>query len=522
MSWARQRTWIASSPKGGSRLESNRPADSLSGVHGSQICGPEGLDLVVRISESGWPFQGSVQAAAFRTSPWRMQILATRGGAGGTSGTEVTGADESVSSKGWLAFAIGLSMALSSLPELRPAIGGATLHPYLLVVALSGAVLIGKPTTASIGVGGWGWVLILLILVPDLLITSALSAKLLAKWLAVAATFMVTGRLCQRQADFRMGAYGVALAVAFIAARGVALYGAGTEYEMNALPGVANRNAFAPWAGSAFAMAIPFILSKRIPKSHVVLLSACVLVAAIPIVLALSRGGWIILLAGAYPLVRRMSARSILLSALASLLIMRTIQQYQFQDRLENRYIDLRQGTASDERRRDLVAEGFDVFLANPMFGVGISRVPFHLADPVFGPTESHNLFIDFLAGTGVVGSAGLLFVAIRLLRNRKAAVQAGAGAKCGEAAVIVPLLLGLIVISGMTSNEVLYYPPIVFGLAAANSVLCASGRNAEQRRRASKQGDATIGVLSPRFPLAQQPASESRSLIQNQVAESW
>lgn len=416
------------------------------------------------------------------TSPWHRVRPSSFPAIAGLEAASGAG----ISWKGWWAFSIALSMALSSIEELRPVIAGAAVHPYLIVVGLAGLALVAKNAAASEGLGGWGPLLVFVIIAPDAYFASTLSTKLVAKWIGVAATFIVVERLCQRPADFRAGVFGVAIAVAFIAARGLFLYGGVEHYYVNVMAGLGSRNAFNPWAGSAFAMAIPYVLSKQLPRWQVILLSACIVVASVPLVLSLSRGGWVILLSALYPLVRRLNARSVLLAVIAGLVLLRIVERYQFEDRLERRYEDFVRGTASDERRRDLVDEGFDVFLHNPVLGVGLSQVPLHLADPLFGPTESHNLFIDFLAGTGMLGSGCLLATAYRLLKNRTAAIRAGTLERDLEVENVVPMLLGLILIAGMTSNEVLYYPPIVFGLAAANGVLCAAAREGASIRRLS------------------------------------
>jgi O-antigen ligase len=311
-------------------------------------------------------------------------------------------------------------------------------------------------------------------LVPDYIMAGGLFPKLVAKWVAVGLTFFVVGRLTSRRADFGMAATGLVIAVAAIGVRGLMLFGPEHDAYVNPMRHVASRNAFAVWAGCAFAMGIPELLVEKISRYRQILLGFGLVVIAVPLILTLSRGGWPILALALIPLLRRMNLRAAIFTAIAAFTILRVVESYGFGERLERRYADLREGTQSDERRLELIEQGMRLFLDNPIWGVGISLVPDYLADPVFGPTESHNQLIDLLAGTGVLGTGAFLIVGSRIVWNRRRAVQAGIEKVAPEVTNIPLMMIGLLIVTGATSNEVFFCPAFIFALSAANGLLCS------------------------------------------------
>ncbi len=389
---------------------------------------------------------------------------------------------------GWLLLLLGLSLFGSAVPEARPRLGGLSVHPYLPVLLVAALpALLGRPDPAvHRGFSGAG-LGILLGVVLSFLINGDLghAPGTLVKFATVGLTFEVTARLVRNEADVRWGIYGLVTGVALIALRGLVLYRLEPRYYINVMQGIGSRNAYSLWTIAPIALCMWFIASPALGRRMKALPVIGMVLIAVPQVLSLSRSGWLMIVAtvGGVLALRR-SGRAVIAVVVLGLAVQAGVESFGFADKMQSRMEDLRSGTESDSVRGSLVLEGLSIFAHHPLFGVSGHRLEQELGRALRqGPTDSHNLYVDLLAGFGLVTTLPLLLCVLMMLHRGWLAASWGRG-RGAEYAGVLPLMVVLVAMRGMTANEILYNPSVTIGLAlvfaAANLAI------AERRRRAA------------------------------------
>jgi O-antigen ligase len=385
--------------------------------------------------------------------------------------------DQRATTGGYLAFLIGLSFFLSAIPGARPEIAGLSVHPYLLllVAALPWAVAPRNRTVLQRGLGGAGVLLLL-----GLLIATFGSEHLRAglqiyiKWLTVGLTFFVLERLISTVKDFRLAAYGVITGITLIALRGLYLYRLEPTYYLELLPGVGSRNVFSLWTVTPMVFALLIFSSATAGRKAKLLMVASVIMLMVPQVLTLSRSGWLLIAAIFFLVfVTRFRLRMILPLVLGGLVLQLAIDQLGFGERVEMRLEDLRTGTASDSLRKEIIFEGLELFVRNPLVGVSQADLPYEMGRLLHHPpTSSHNLIVDLLAGTGLIGVLPFALCALFLARRWRSTLHRGHFSGEVDLRRVLPILVVALGVRSLTSDEILFCPAIIFGLGAAYGLI--------------------------------------------------
>ena len=155
---------------------------------------------------------------------------------------------------------------------------------------------------------------------------------------------------------------------------------------------------------------------------------------------------------------------------------------------------------------------GLQVFIENPLFGASIPQLTEILGQELLGVyrVSSHNLFIDLLAGTGLVGTLPFLMCTIRIfipwtkLRNVDES-------SWKSTARYLPILMIIIGIGSLFSNEILFCPSVIIGLA-----ICFSSANhalAESHHRQGSEEDIRPNLTpsTRSLPLHLEGATQAR-----------
>lgn len=396
---------------------------------------------------------------------------------------------------GWFLFLLGASFYMSALPGFRPQVVGLSLHPYIAVLAVAAlpAMFVRPKVHINNSLGGWGILLVVGVGLSFLVNGEPMDGVgRVAKWGTVAVTFWVATRLVRSEADVRWGAAGLVLGVTAIAVRGMLIHRLDPRYYVDVMRGIGSRNAFSLWTLAPVALAMWFIASSHIKRTWKVLALFGLTTMVVPQVLSLSRSGWLMIVATvAMVLAMRRSFRGVVAVLIVGAVLNYGVQELDFGERVERRFNDLRSGTKSDNLRGGLMVAGATLFFENPAFGVSPTRLSAQLGRALRqGPTDSHNLAIDMLAGMGLVGTLPLLFIGLIMFRRWLTARRMGYG-PTRDFASLLPILLALFCMRGMTASGVVYNPAVVIGFAlafgAANLAIARGQAQAKAIRAARK-----------------------------------
>ncbi|MCB1057417.1 MAG: O-antigen ligase family protein, partial [Acidobacteria bacterium] len=325
------------------------------------------------------------------------------------------------------------------------------------------------------GLGGAGVAFLISLLVSTLAADHLEAAfQLYVKWATVGVTFFVVERLILTVRDFVLASYGLILGVALIALRGLYIYRLEPTYYVEVLPGVGSRNVFSLWTLAPLALALLLFSSHRTSRRAKLLMLVAVISLIVPQVLSLSRSGWM-LVAATFLMVfaTRLNLRVIVGLLIAMVALQLAIERLGFEEKIGSRIEDLRYGTSSDSLRGNLISDGLQVFFDHPLVGVSQADLPFELGQDLFrNATSTHNLIIDLLGGTGMLGTVPFLLCILILYRRWRGSRRAGWFAARPELTRALPIIVAAIALRSLTSDEILFCPAIVFGLASTYGLL--------------------------------------------------
>lgn len=380
--------------------------------------------------------------------------------------------DQRATRGGQLAFLIGASMFLSSLPGARPEVAGLSVHPYLLLTLAALPVALGVRNRGLLRRGlGWTGFLFLGGLLISTVTAEHLSVafQIYIKWATVGLTFFVVERLILTTRDFLLAAYGLVLGISLIALRGLYLYRLEPTYYVEVLPGVGSRNVYSLWTLAPLALALLLFSSHSLSRRARLLMLASVIILIVPQVLSLSRSGWM-LIAAIFLMVfaARLNLRVLVGLMVAILVLQLSIEKLGFEERVGSRLEDLRAGTSSDSLRGSLIFDGLQVFFDHPILGVSQADLPYELGQDLFrNATSTHNLLIDLLGGTGMLGTLPFFLCLLVLFQRWRSGNRAGWFAGRPELIRALPIIVAATALRSLTSDEILFCPSIVFGLAS-------------------------------------------------------
>jgi O-antigen ligase len=369
---------------------------------------------------------------------------------------------------GYLLLILGLSLFGSAIPDARPKVMGLLLHPYVFVLLLVAPVALFLPRTrARRGLGGAGIALMVGIVV-SFVGNAELESSVhhFAKWGAVGLTFWATLFLVRTVADVRLALVGLIGSVAAIGVRGLFLHTEDPRYYVDVMPQIGSRNVYSMWTLAPLAYAFWISISSRFRLHGRALALAAQAAIIVPQVLSLSRSAWVNIIATVGLILgMRRSLAAVVFVVMMAFALSVVADGLGFGEKISDPFETEK---ASDQDRTDLVLAGIVVFLENPVFGVSLDRLPVELGKAIGElPIDSHNFAIEMLAGTGLVGTIPLLVCVLLMAARWRRAAALGAG-PAADYVGIMPVLITLAALRGMTSNEIIYNPAVVMGFAIA------------------------------------------------------
>jgi len=198
-----------------------------------------------------------------------------------------------------------------------------------------------------------------------------------------------------------------------------------------------------------------------------------VVVMGLTQLMSLSRtGSGLLPLSVIFVLLARRSFRPAIVATVLSIFLFAGVQYFDFSLRIQDRLTTVTQGgTTSDGMRKDIIFKGIEIFSENPIFGVSSHRLSVQLGQALRDGAglSSHNLFIELLAGNGLVTTIAFLMCGLILLKRWRAARNTGQYS-WSEYADIQPVLVLLVMARAFTADEVIYCPAVMMGLALAFS----------------------------------------------------
>ena len=374
---------------------------------------------------------------------------------------------------------IGASSFLSALPNLRFGISGLSLHPYLPILALLCLVLLITRPKVSIShrLGSWD-ILFLIAIVCSAFVNEETRYlhKEVAKWSTMFITFYAISYGVRTTGDKNYAIGGLVAGVSLIGIRGLILFQTSGSSFVSPLESIGSRNSFGIWVIAPLGFCLWFFTepsSRRKIKLASLLGAASLLV---PLLFTLSRSSVLIAATnGAFVLGLRRSFRTMLMLAILFTGLSFAMLEFEFVSSFSARMNTIQEGgTESDSLRFDIIILGLQVFMENPLFGASIPLLSEILGQELLGVhrVSSHNLFIDLLAGTGLVASLPLLMCTIRLFIPWTKLKYAD-DSPWKSTAGYFPAFMILIAINSVFSNEVLFCPSVIIGLA-----ICFSSSN--------------------------------------------
>ena len=395
---------------------------------------------------------------------------------------------------GYIMCLIGVSTFLSALPDLRFGIGGLSLHPYLPILAILCFVLFLSRPKVSISqrLGSWD-ILFLIAIICSALVNeeTRFLHKQLAKWSTMFITFYAISYGIRTTGDKNYAIWGLVAGVSLIGIRAlIAFQTSGGSY-VHPLPSIGSRNTYSYWTMAPLGFCLWAFTDEKASKVTKLFSLFGAASMLITLILTLSRSSVLVAAVnGAMVLWLRRSFRALIFLILVSISLSVLMFELDFISNFSGRMNTIEEGgTESDSLRLDFIVTGLSVFIENPLFGVSVPRLSEILGQELLGTFQvsSHNLFIDLLAGTGLMASLPLFMCAIRILipwtklRNVD-------DSPWKSTARYLPILMVIVGVGSLFSNEIIFCPSVIIGLA-----ICFSSSNhalAIPSRRQSSEED--------------------------------
>jgi hypothetical protein len=387
-----------------------------------------------------------------------------------------------LSINGVLLFATSFLVMTSGFASLRADIGGLSLHPYLVPVAIAfPLVVVMRLQNFPIRV------LVALVIFSGMYVFSAfngsnVSLSEVLKISSAMVSIVVCALLVRSRKDFVAGAVGLSLAIALLAIKGIQTSGVGGVEVMES----ANRNSYSLYALPAVLLSGFIVLQPRMASAPIKAILTAFTVATLgAIFMSANRSGYVgaVLIGGMLFWDRRgkgliyVGALAVAIAAWILLAGRTTV--------LNERLNQTVHGTKSDTMRRNLFQTCVEIGLENPIIGVSPQALSAELQHRLGGEAfESHNAFAHVIAASGLICFSALLAVGWTLWNWKPSGSMkiGGKGDPLREARYLLRMFVILWFVRGNFTREILYNPSftIALGLAIGYCVLVEATRNDE------------------------------------------
>ncbi len=404
---------------------------------------------------------------------------------------------------GLLLFLIGLLVVASGFQSLRPDVGGLSLHPYLIPVAVA-LPLAFMARLHLIPVRVLAAMAIFYGLYFFSVFNGSLAIGEIFKMGGALATILVCACWCGAAA-ISWPALGLSLAVAVLASRS---FQAEVASGVETIEG-ANRNSYSLFALPAVLLAGYILLNfQSVPIVIKWLLAACLIPSVAAIFMGANRSGYIGVVIVAFMLFWQRRARGLIvlgaIGAMVALLVLRFGDTSVLDERLRQTV----EGNKSDNLRKEILLICFQIGLENPLIGVSPQRIQLEIGrrlSVVFNEQrviDSHNVFAHLFAASGMICFASLFYLGWILWtwRPRDNSPIGGKEDPLNAARGLLRMTVVLWAVRGLFTREVLYNPSfnIALGLAIGLCLLAETAREpaANAAPLPAGAGEAGPGVL--------------------------
>jgi hypothetical protein len=401
-----------------------------------------------------------------------------------------------VSLTGVLLFVTSLLVVASGYTSLRPDVMGLALHPYLVPVALA------LPFVVMARIVEFPVRILVAILVFTFMYSFSLVNGVsvgvgeIFKTCSGVVTIVTCALLVRRRGDFVIGALGLSIAIALLAARGLQEE---TKMGVDAMQG-ANKNSYSLFALPAILLAGYICLRmEKVPTLVKGMFIACSLPALAAIFMSGNRSGYLGAALIGFMLFWDRRGRGMLLVGAITAAVAIGIVQFGSTAVLDQRIKQTMEGNKSDEHRLAILAACLQIGLENPIIGISPQVLPFELGRRTsvvhhLNVIEAHNIFAHVFAASGMICFAALLGVGWTMWN-----LKARGGGKIGrddplrDARKLMRMMVVLWVVRGMFTREILYNPS--FNIALGLTIgLCMLAQVARQHAMADDK-KSTAGI---------------------------
>jgi O-antigen ligase len=364
---------------------------------------------------------------------------------------------------------MGLLIAASSNPSLRPHLFGLALHPYVVVLVLLLPFTLRDLRTIPahiLALGVLFTALCALAMIDDPLFSSEL-----VKLATAALTVLASALAVRNEKDLIAAVFALMIGTSIIAVAGflTGTTSAETLAGMNFMEGIGDKNAFSLYALPAILLGGYLFSALALPWRSRLLLAVGTSFLALAIFMTANRSGWlgvfliVVMLVG-----HRFRLRTALFATALLAIVYFLATRSDAAAMIENRIDQTRDGYSSDDLRKDLLTNAVAIGVENPALGVGPTRLAFQLArrtNAEMRVVDTHNVFGYIVGAFGLPASA--VFVALTaslcLLSFRRRPSPLSRSAQ-----TLTRMMIVLWVVRGMFSREILYAPTMCMGLGLA------------------------------------------------------
>lgn len=406
---------------------------------------------------------------------------------------------DGVTVTGVLAFLCSFLVVGSGFQALRPEFMGLSVHPYLALI------LVLFPLAAMARISEFPpRILFAMTVFYGMYFFSIFNGRSLPlgevfKGAASVCTVITMALLVRRRGDFVAGALGLIIAMALLSVRGL------NEdlYKQSEIIQGTNKNSYSLFALPAVLMAGYAVLRyEKLPIVIKAVLAGCTIPVLAVIFMGANRSGYLGSALVGLMLFWDRRGKGILLVGVVALAVGYWVAQKGAGEELVNRWNQTLSGTRSDQYRLDVLIACFQIGIDNPILGVSPQQLPKTIGTYTslkhhWSHIESHNVFAQIFAGSGLICFAGLMAVGW-MLWNWKPADGSKITSKDDPlyaARSLLRMVVLLWCVRGFFTREVMYNPSfnMALGLAIGLCILAEKSRGLSPPANASSPAGRPI-----------------------------
>ncbi len=410
---------------------------------------------------------------------------------------------------GWTAFFIGLAFLGSGFLATRTEIAGMFFHPSLLIAGPACFVGLVHRERFPRGVLAASLTLLLALTFVTAITTWTPSYSVR---LAASLSCLLAGiSLPRTKTDVEAGFLGMALSTGALAVLGLATnedYAGGVEFMQ-----AGNKNQYSMFALPALLGCVYFALGTRVSARLKLVFGAAAVALIAAILVSGNRSGWVgaALVVAAVMFGSRAALRpgTWLLGGLGAAAVLAVVTAYGT-EAINDRYRISVEGAGSDTTRRRFIELGLRLFSEHPLLGLGPWDATVENARTFGIPMVAispHNLTAFVLAGGGLALALPMLWLGWSLWQAPRLPALDELFVMSPRAFVRVFVVLW--VVRAQFTEDVLFSPPMAFGVGLAVALARVAGRCGNEEA-ADDPALSEVAPFAHKAPLQLSPRSLS------------